>query len=441
MKHFFIRLLRGALRDLSRLTVVRYQPRIIGVTGSVGKTSTKLAIKAVLAKEFRVRTAEGNLNSELGLALTILGDWKPDELSLVTRDQEPGTRKIRKSFFWLKVLIRSAWHLLARDRNYPEILILEYGADRPGDIKYLMKFARPTVSVITAIGDIPVHVEYYAGPDEVAREKGRLIETLKSTGYAILNYDDDTVMNLKDRTRARVTTYGFAHGADLRIMRFENRADGGTAAGISFKLEYGGSSVPVRIDGVLGHVHAYAAAAAAAIGLIFGMNLVKISEALADYQPAPSRTQLIPGVKQTIIIDDCYNASPLSMHAAIDAMRDLPPRRGSGQAGRKIAVLGDMLEIGKYAIEGHERIGKIVAGVADILVTVGPRAKFIADAAREAGMKRSNILEFDTADEAKKPIEKLMKPGDLVLVKGSHAMQLERVVEEIRDMPRAEAVA
>ncbi len=137
-------------------------------------------------------------------------------------------------------------------------------------------------------------------------------------------------------------TYGFAQGADLRIVRFENRISPATSdqppaasSGISFKLEYGGSFVPVRIDGVLGHVHAYAAAAAAAIGLIFGMNLVKISEALADYRSAPSRTQLVPGVKRTLVIDDCYYASPLSMHAALDILKDARGRR-------KIAVLGDM---------------------------------------------------------------------------------------------------
>jgi UDP-N-acetylmuramoyl-tripeptide--D-alanyl-D-alanine ligase len=430
MKHFLINLLRGTLRDLCRLTVWRYSPRVIGVTGSVGKTSTKLAIKAVLSKENRVRVSAGNLNSELGIALTILGDWSEKELNLVSRNQLAGTAKVRKIFFWMKVIAGSAWRTIVKSKAYPGILILEYGADRPGDIKYLMKFARPTVSVITAVGDIPVHVEFYAGPDDVAHEKGRLIESLNSTGFAVLNYDDETVLNLKDRTRARVMTYGFAQGADLRIIRFENRAEEGRPAYISFKIEYSGSFVPVRIRGVLGRVHAYAAGAAAAIGLIFGMNLVKISEALADYVPAPSRTQLIPGVKRTLVIDDAYNASPLSVHAALDILKDI-------QMKRKIAVLGDMLEIGKYSIEAHERVGRLVAGAADILVTVGPRAKFIAEAAQETGMKKGAIFSFDTADEAAKPVERMMKVGDLVLVKGSHAMQLDKVVEEIREQEYA----
>ncbi|MDE2019480.1 MAG: UDP-N-acetylmuramoyl-tripeptide--D-alanyl-D-alanine ligase [Patescibacteria group bacterium] len=426
MKHFLTNLLRGTLRNLSRLTIWRYGPRVIGITGSVGKTSTKLAIAAVLAKENRVRFSRGNLNSELGVALTILGTWSERELDLVSRNTANGTKRIRKTFFWIKVLLSSAWRVIFKTSSYPEILILEYGADRPGDIKYLLKFARPTIAVITAVGEIPVHVEFYAGPEEVAREKGRLIEALNSTGFAVLNHDDATVTNLKDRTRARVSTYGFAPGADLRIVRFENRVEQGRPAGISFKLENAGSLVPVRIDGVLGHVHAYAAGAAASVGLIFGMNLVKISEALESYAPASSRTELVPGVKRTLVIDDAYNASPLSMHAALDALRDLP-------AKRKVAVLGDMLEIGKYAIEAHEAMGRLAAASADVLVAVGPRAKFIAEAAREAGMKKSVVFSFDTADEAKKPVEQLIKEGDLVLVKGSHAIQLDKVVEEIRD--------
>jgi UDP-N-acetylmuramoyl-tripeptide--D-alanyl-D-alanine ligase len=135
--------------------------------------------------------------------------------------------------------------------------------------------------------------------------------------------------------------------------------------------------------------------------------------------------QILPGIKNTFLIDDSYNASPLSMRAALDALRDL-------SAKRKIAVLGDMLEIGKYTIEAHEAIGKLAAESANILVTVGPRAKFIAETAKAAGMKKSSVYSFDTADDARKPIQELMKQGDFVLIKGSHSMELDKVVEEIR---------
>jgi UDP-N-acetylmuramoyl-tripeptide--D-alanyl-D-alanine ligase len=425
MKQFLTNALRWKLRLLAQLTIWRYRPGIVGVTGSVGKTSTKLAIAATLSASRRVRVSAGNLNNDFGLLLTILGDWSARELALVSRDTPPGSVQLRKLFFWIKVVFAGAWRVIAKEENYPDILVLEYGADRPGDIKYLLKIARPNVSVITAVGDIPVHVEYYGGPDDVAREKGRLIECLPVHGFAVLNYDDETVMNLEPRTRARVVTYGFQKGAEVHISRFENRVEDGAPAGIGFRLEHAGSSVPVRIAGALGRVQGYAGAAAASVGLIFGMNLVKVSEALARYAPADSRMKLLPGIKDTYLIDDSYNASPLSMHAALETLRDLP-------AKRRIAVLGDMLEIGKYAPEAHERVGRLAAKYADAIFTIGPRAKFIAEAGREAGMKRSSIFSFDTADEAGRPLQDFMRKGDLVLVKGSHAMELYKIVEEVK---------
>jgi UDP-N-acetylmuramoyl-tripeptide--D-alanyl-D-alanine ligase len=418
-------ILRSILQKLARLTIWRYRPGIIGVTGTVGKTSTKLAILAVLEKTRRVRAGRGNLNNDLGMPLAILGIWTDDDLKLVSRDTPAGTKHAQKIGFWMKVIFGSLWRIVVRDKNYPEILVLEYGADRPGDIKRLLKIARPNVSIITAVGDVPVHVEFYAGPEEVAREKGRLIEYLPAAGFAILNYDDEVVMNLEQRTRAHLMTFGFNKGAEIKISRMENRIENGRPIGISFKLEYKGSFVPVRLNGVFGRSHAYAAAAAAAVGIVFGMNLAAISDALANYTPPESRMQLLPGVKGTYIIDDSYNASPLSMHAALDALRDLP-------AKRHVAILGDMLEIGKYTIEAHEAIGKLAAQSAQILVTVGPRAKFIAETARGAGMRPRAIVSFETADEARKPVQDLIRAGDLILIKASHAVALEKIVEEIR---------
>ncbi len=413
------------LRGLARLTIWRYRPGIVGVTGSVGKTSTKLAIKSVLGTIRRVRVSSGNLNNDLGLPLTILGDWSAQDLALVSRATPTGTMRLKKFFFWCKVIFLSAWRIL-RAYGYPDILVLEYGADRPGDIKYLLRIARPNVSVITAVGDLPVHVEFYEGPEDVAREKGRLIECLPVGGFAVLNYDDETVMRLESRTRARVLTYGFDKGAEIRLARFEDRSEDERPTGITFKLEQAGSSVPVRINGAFGKSQAYAAGAATAVGLIFGMNLVKIAEALGTYKPADSRMQLLPGIKQTYLIDDSYNASPLSMQAALETLADLP-------AKRRVAVLGDMLEIGKYTPEAHERVGRLAAKHVDLLFTVGLRSKFIAEAAQASGMKRANIFSFDTAEEAARPLQEAMRKGDLVLIKGSHAMRLDKVVEEVKD--------
>ncbi len=410
MKDFLRQQLKNFLRLLARWMIRKYQPSVIGVTGTVGKTSAKEAIAAVLKSIRKVRASSGNFNNEFGLPLTVLGEWE----------------KTGGIIFWLKVIFASILKLIFGGK-YPEILVLEYGADRPGDLKYLLDLARPQIGVVTAIGDIPVHVEFYSGPDAVAKEKARLVEALPAIGFAVLNYDDESVYDMRDKTRAHVITYGFGSGAEVRITNFENRAEDGKPVGLSFKLEYGGSFVPVRLSNAFGKAQAYSAAVAAAVGLSFGMNLVRISEALNYYQVPPRRGKLVAGEKETLVFDDTYNASPLSMHAAIDTLREF-------KAPRKVAVLGDMLEIGKYAIEAHEEIGRLVAKVFDILVTVGPRAKFIADAANKAGLSKKNIYTFDFADEAKGPVEDLIKKGDLILIKASRAIGLDKIVEEIRQL-------
>ena len=185
--------------------------------------------------------------------------------------------------------------------------------------------------------------------------------------------------------------------------------------------------MPLKMKGIFGRAPAYAAAAAAAVGLIFGLNLVKISEGLSRYQAPPRRLSLVKGVKNTWIIDDCYNASPLSMDAALEVLKDL-------QAKRKIAVLGDMLEIGKYAPEAHEVVGRSAAKIVDLLFTVGPRAKFIAEAAEKAGFDKSKIFVFDTILGAGKVLEHHLRLGDLVLIKASRAIGLDKIVEEIKEI-------
>ncbi len=413
MKDVALKILKMVLRKLAILTLWRYRPGIIGITGSVGKTSTKMAVAAVLKNDRNLRFSKGNFNNEIGLPLTICGEWE----------------EVRGFFFWLKVISSTFLGIFIPrrwiEKKYPELLVLEYAADRPGDIRYLLSIARPNISIITTVGDIPVHVEFYAGPEEVAREKGRLIEFLPSSGFAILNYDDETVMALKDRTRANVITFGFARGAGVRITNFETKTEGQKPVGIAFKLEYGGSVVPVKMSGVFGRAQGYAAAAAACVGIVFGLNLVKISDSLRDYKPPAGRMRLVSGQKSTFILDDSYNASPMSTHAALDTLKDLP-------AKRKIAILGDMTEIGPYTIQAHEEIGRIASEVVDILVTVGHAAKLIAESAVKNGLKKKNVFSFNDVDEAQQPVKEIIKKGDLILVKGSHVMCLDEIVEKLQ---------
>ncbi len=400
--------LEKIVRRLAILTLKKYQPGIIAITGSVGKTSAKEAIFSVLRGSRSVRATHGNFNNELGLPLTVLGDYT----------------KISGKIFWIKVILRAIAGLIFRF-EYPEILILEYAADKPGDIKNLLDVAKPQMGVITAIGNIPAHVEFYSGAEAVAREKSKILEVLPSTGFAVLNIDDKYVAEMKSRTRAHIMSYGFGSDAAIQVTNFENRIENGRPEGISFKLNYGGSFVPVRIDGCLGKPQAYAAAAAAAVGFAFGMNLVKVSDALRSYKSPIQRTTITPGIKDSFVIDDAYNASPMSMKSAIELA-------DSVKFKRKIAILGDMLEIGKYTIEAHEEIGRLASNVFDILITVGPRSKFIAEAAHKKGMEAKNIISFESADDIKIKIREIIKKGDLILVKGSHAMHLEKVVEEIK---------
>ncbi len=403
--------MENLLKFLAKLTLKKYRPGIIGITGNVGKTSTKEAIRVVLEHERRVRSASKNFNNELGLPLTILGDWQ----------------KTGGALFWARVVFVSLWRLAWKTKSYPELLILEYGIDHPGDMKRLLEIARPHIGVVTPIGEIPVHVEFFSGRDGLIREKTRLVKDLPATGFAVLNGDNDASRSMKGETRAHAITYGWSESADIRIRSMETRMDASPPC-ITCKLEYNGSFVPVRIEGAVGRVHAYAAAAGAAVGVAFGMNLVKISENLSYYKSAPGRLRVLEGREGSRIIDDTYNSSPLALQEAMETLKSI-------RARRKIAVLGDMLELGKYAVEAHEKVGEGVAGAVKILVTVGALAKFIAEAAKTAGLSEKNIVVAKTLGEAEDALKKILRAGDLVLVKGSQGVRMEKVVEGIMAHP------
>ena len=405
------------LNVLTRATVKRYNPRIIGVTGSVGKTSTKSAIYTVLSKgtDKKVRMAQGGLNNELSLPLAVLGNYK----------------KSGGIFFWLGVIVRAVLRLtfVWSSKSYPDILVLEYGAEKPGDIEKLVKIIKPDIAVITAIGSVPAHVEFYESPQGVINEKAKLVADLGAGSIAILNVDEPAVLNIREIALAEVMTYGFDSSADVRITEFRNISKGGKPFGLFLKLGADNHHVSVTIDGIFGKSQAYAAAAATTVGLVEGMNLAKIAEVLPLYEGERGRARLLPGIKGSYIIDDTYNASPVSGEAALGILDGL-------EAGRKIAVLGDMLGLGKHTIEAHLELGSRVAKVADRLVTVGARAEFIKEGAIKAGFPESNIESFETSDDVRLAVQKLIKEGDLILIKGSENMRMEKIVLEIMAEPQ-----
>lgn len=402
IKHIIIKML--VLE--AKAVIARHHPKIIGITGSSGKSSTKEAVASVLSQKFKVRKSIKSYNSELGLALAVLG--------LKTAWSNP--------IGWLKNIYNGLLVIFRKD--FPEILVLEMGVDRPKDLEKLLKIVRPDIGIVTAIGEVPVHVEFFSGPEEVAREKAKLIKILPADGYAVLNFDDDVVFDMRETTKAKCIGYGFGEGAEISA----SHANISLEKGISFKLNYAGSSMPIRLKNVFGKHHIYAVLAAATVGVIYKMNLVEIIEALNFYKPPPGRLQIIHGIKNSFILDDTYNASPLATHAALDTLAELVARR-------KIAVFGDMLEIGKFTTFAHKAVGERAAKTADIFITVGPRATFAAEGAIASGMNKSSIFNFSTSREAANFLKPLIQEGDLILIKGSQAMRMERVVEEIMAEP------
>lgn len=416
--------LEKILKYLAVRTLRRFRPRIVGVTGSVGKTSTKEAIFTVLSSKFRVRKNEKNYNNEIGLPLTVLG-------------QETGGGSLWK---WILVLLRSfAIAFFSSRKNYPEILVVELGADRPGDIKYLVDFLKPEVGVVTTVGIS--HLEFFESRKNIAREKSCLVRALKENNLAVLNFDDDEVRAMAEQVKSKKITYGFAKGADLRasdiFFGYEKTKDqyGGDISkikGTSFKMSFEGATLPVRLGRSVGRPQIYAVLAAAAVGTHFDMNLVEIAEAFKNFQAPAGRLNLIDGIKDTVIVEDSYNAAPQSTLAALEVLEKI-------QARRKLAALGDMLELGDGTEEGHREVGRKVAEVADILFVVGEKARFIADEAEYSGLDKRFIRCYNTSIEAQVPIQNELQEGDVILIKGSQGARMERISREImRDPDQAE---
>lgn len=408
MKKFLIRQLQGILKWLAQATIAKYRPRVIAITGSVGKTSAKEAVYAALKDGASVRRSRGNFNNELGAPLAILGDWA----------------KIEGPMFWPKVIVSGFFGLLRR-RPYPEMLVLEYGVQKPGDMRYLLDIAKPEVGVVTAVGEVPVHVEFFKDAAELAREKSRLPEAVFASGTAILNADDKNVLAMKERLRAHVLLVGTKVNADVRVMSVVNQElEDGCPVGVTFKLEYRGNVVPVRLMGMLGKSHAFAGAFGVAAGLAAGGNLLRLVASFEkNYAPAKHRMTIVQGAGGVSIIDDTYNASPLSMKVALEAVKSLKKTK------RVVGILGDMLELGEASEKAHAEVGEYAGKVLDVLITVGERARVIAE---HSGLPKKNIVSVATAKDAIPAAKNLLKSGDLVLIKASRGIGLDAVVDVLR---------
>lgn len=412
MKEFFKKIVVLTLTFEAKLLLKRHRPIIIAVTGSVGKTSMKDAIYSVIKKHVSARKSEKSFNSEIGVPLTVLG--------LPNAWNNP--------FLWLKNIIDGLYIALF-SRSYPAYLILETGVDRPGDMEKLTAWMKPDMVVLTRFPDVPVHVEFFSGPEQVVAEKMKLVTALKPEGVVIYNHDDEIITN--ELKNIRQQAIGFSRFLSSQFVASEDEIfySDDHPAGISFTITHLGESQKVRVNGVIGLQLLYTYAGAIAVGMQCGISLADAAYALLEHQPAPGRMRVLPGLKGSVIIDDTYNSSPAAAEQALRTLKEIK------HAKRRIAVLGDMLELGRFSAREHERIGEIVPECADVLFTVGIRAQKTAAAALAHGLSETVIFQYEDSARAGRELQAYLEPGDVVLVKGSQGVRAERVVEEVMQEP------
>lgn len=361
---------RIALQDLARFHRCRFQLPLIAVTGSNGKTSTKDMIAAVLSMKLNVLRTEANFNNEIGLSQTLL--------------QLDGSH---------------------------QAAVVEMGMRGRGEIAELASIALPTIGVVTNVGE--THLERLGTVENIAAAKAELIEVLPVSGFAVLNADDQFVQAMQQKTAAQIRTFAVDAAADIQATDIVQ-----TIQGVSFECREGENRFPAFVP-LPGRHTIYNALAAIAAGRLLGLDFAQIAAGLADYQPGKMRLNIRRQAEITII-DDTYNASPLSMAAAINVLGEIAP-------GRKIAVIGDMLELGEASRQAHERVGQQLADVgAAIILTVGEMAGYTAAAATLHGV--ADVVACKNHQQAVGELQKRLLPGDTLLVKGSRGMQMEKVL-------------
>jgi UDP-N-acetylmuramoyl-tripeptide--D-alanyl-D-alanine ligase len=361
----------SALQQIARFWRRKLDLDVVGITGSVGKSTTKEVVAEVLSQRYRTLKSPGNMNNEIGLPLTIL--------------------RLSAGY---------------------ERAVLEMGFYVPGEIALLCEIAQPRIGVVTNIGT--VHAERAGSQEAIFRGKAELVQALPDDGVAILNLDDPWVSKMAELTKARIFFYGLDPEADL----WADNVEGLGLEGIRFRLHYRHETLHIHIP-MIGQHSVHTALRAAAVGLADNLTWQEIVDGLRQ-----GHTQLrLTAVRSeggALMLDDTYNASPESMLAALNLLAELD--------GHKVAVLGDMLELGQYEKKGHEIVGVRAAEVADALVTIGTLGHLIATAARWAGMQSERVSEFENTDEAISYLQKSLTEKDVVLVKGSHVIRMDRIV-------------
>jgi UDP-N-acetylmuramoyl-tripeptide--D-alanyl-D-alanine ligase len=367
-----------ALQQIARFWRRKLDLRVIGITGSVGKSTTKEMVAEVLSQRYHTLKSPGNLNNEIGLPLSIL--------------------KLSSGY---------------------QRAVLEMGFYVPGEIAFLCDIAQPQVGVVTNIGT--VHAERAGSQENIFLGKSELVQSLPEDGVAILNFDDPWVRKMEEKTRAQVFFYGLSSEADL----WADNVEGQGLEGIRFRLHYQRETLHVRVP-LIGRHSVHTALRAAAVGLVEGLTWQEIFDGL-NQGHTQLRLVAVRSKTGALILDDTYNASPESMLAALNLLDELD--------GHKIAVLGDMLELGQYERQGHEMVGLRTAQVADTLLTLGTRGHMIAEAARRSGMRKTSIFEFEELEQIVNWLDENLSKNDSVLIKGSHGLHMDRIVNALEVRP------
>lgn len=411
------KILSKILKKMAELVLSRQEARVVGITGSVGKSTAKEMTSLLLEDFFSVRKNEKNFNTEIGVPLAICGSLPPESI-----------------FGWPKVFWKGLKNIIFR-KNYPEILVLELGADKKGDIKYLSELTRPIVGVLTSVGIS--HLEHFKTVKNLAKEKGELFLSLPVGGWAVYNFDDSECRNIAQKIKAETISYGFSEGAVVRATDvFMLYQDSGVEreyfqkvpCGMGFKINYRGKILPIRLNGSFGLPVVYGALAAFSVGLYFQLNPIKMANALQKKMTLEKRLNFKEGIKNSWLIDDCYNSAPLSLNVALDVLAEI-------RARRRIAVLGDMLELGIEEEPSHRKIGERLANEkVDFFLAVGDRMKWaLEEYGKNKGLeeKENSSAWFASSEEAGKVLQALIRPDDLILVKGSRGMEMEKIVQEL----------
>lgn len=420
MKRKFLQYL---LWVLAKMVLWRYRPLIIAVAGSTGKSSTKEAIYYALKNNFKVSRSFYNLNTEIGLPLTIIKGYDAK----------------RNIFLWLVNIFRALGLFIIKRKDYPQIWVLEMSEDHPHSISYLTKLCQPKIGVISWIDSIPVHSMFYQSAEDVQEEIRQLVALLPSNGTAVLNADNDLSLIAQNKTKAKVITYGFSNNAEVKISQYSLIVNQDfRQMGLTLRLEYQGSYVPLRLIGIIGQAQAYALTAAAAVGLSLGLNLVQIAENLREYKILKSRTNFIPGIKNTWILDDSYNSNPAALRMALNIFQEIASvvkQKNVYNLKRKVVALGEMRELGKYSDKAHQQIAPLIIDKADIFIAIGNKMKITVEECLKLGFPKDKIFWFENSLEAGKKAKELIQAGDLWLVKGSRGVHLEQVTLAIMKEP------